>query len=158
MVHTYIIWRKQKGCYGDQVPSVQIFLGGKADKWMAKPAKLSTYPNPVWDKEPWDLAKWSAHGNILLTALFAVPNNEALLILWQVIFISSKYIKIKLDIPYLARAGIVWDTECVYPFKYESKIKWWNMRNVFCIHQFVKISMGNKNMKMQMWVSNTGVN
>ena len=94
------------------------------------------YPNPLYEEDLWDWAKWSAHGNILLTELFAATNNEVIIILWQVIFIGCWF---NYDSIYLTPPDLIQGTVCLYPFE----LKWNNeIYEIFlCRHLYVKISM-----------------
>ena len=117
------------------MPYVQIFLQWKAGKWiLQRPAKLSIYPNPLHEEEPWDKAKWSAHGNILLTELFAATNDEVIIILWQVNFIGCR---LNCNSIYLIPSGLVRGTVYVYPFIYVN----WNEIMKYAKYFFIDIYM-----------------
>ena len=66
--------------------------------------------------------------------MFAATNNGVIIILWQVIFISSK---LNCNEIYLTQPGLVWVTVCVYPFEYESE----NEETKYPAHFFIYIYM-----------------
>ena len=78
------------------------------------------------------LSKWSAHGNILLTELFAATNNDVKIILWQVSFVIGR---LNCNSIYLTPPGLVRGTVCVYPFVYES----WNEIIKYTKYVFIDI-------------------